>query len=169
MLVADNPTLALDAVGPSTPTVEDVLGRANAGGLSQVARSAGAVAEDGHWRRLRRPKVVQHVAQLLHLPIGLGRHAAEHNLLAGVVADLRNEDLEGPHLVAAYGVHMAAVDGECDRVRFFRWRSGQARCHCLPFKPGTDLQGPLADRLHLRRVAEREKVPEQRAGAAVRQ
>ena len=80
--------------------VQDVLGRANAGGLSQVARSAGAVAEDGD-RRRRRPKVVQHVAQLLHLPIGLGRHAAEHNLRAGVVADLRNEDLEGPHLVAA--------------------------------------------------------------------
>jgi hypothetical protein len=42
-----------------------------------------------------------------------------------------------------------------------------ARRHGLLLKPGADMQGPLADRLQLRRVAEREELPEQRAGAAV--
>jgi len=168
VLVADNPTLALDAVGPSTPTVEDVLGRANAGGLSQVARSAGAVAEDGDRRRRRRPKIIQHVAQLLRLPIGLGRHAGKHDLRAVVVADLSDEDLEGPRLVAAHRCHVPAVDGECDRLCFGR-RSGHARRQGLPLKHGADMQGPLANRLYLRGVAEQEEVPEQRAGAAVRQ
>src|SRR5208337_5585543 len=52
--------------------------------------------------------------QLL-LQISLGRHAAEHGPLSGVVADLSDEDLERAYLVAAHRFHVAPVDGERDR------------------------------------------------------
>ena len=39
--------------------------------------------------------------------------------------------------------------------------------HRFPLEPGADMQGPLADRLHLRGVAEREELLEQRAGATI--
>jgi hypothetical protein len=111
---------------------------------------------------------MQHAAQLLGLPISLGRHAAEHDLLAVVVADLRDEDFEGPCLVAAHRFHVSPVDGECDRLRFAR-RSRRRWRHCLPLQSGADMQGPLADRLHLRGVAEREELFEQRTSATIRQ
>ena len=44
---------------------------------------------------------MRHAAQLLCLPIGLGRNAAEYDLIAIVVADLGDKNLEGPPLVAA--------------------------------------------------------------------
>jgi hypothetical protein len=53
---------------------------------------------------------MQHTAQLLPLPVRLGGHAAEHDLLSVVVAYLREEDLERAHLVAANRAHVAAVD-----------------------------------------------------------
>jgi len=51
---------------------------------------------------LCRPKVMQHAAQLLRLPISLRRHAAEHDLLGVVVALLRDENLEGSRLETAH-------------------------------------------------------------------
>jgi hypothetical protein len=51
----------------------------------------------GWCRRARcRPEVMQHAARLLCLPIRLGRHTAERDVLAVVVADL-SDDQERPH------------------------------------------------------------------------
>jgi len=60
--------------------------------------------------RCAAPRRCSHGAQLLLPPISLGRHAAEHDRLAVVVAGLRDEDLEGAHLVAAYRFHVPSVD-----------------------------------------------------------
>ena len=49
-----------------------------------------------------RQGAMQHAAQLLGLPIGLGWHTAEDDLLAIIIAGLRNEHLEGHHLIAAH-------------------------------------------------------------------
>ena len=63
-------------------------------------------------------KTMQHAAQLLLLQISLGRHAAEHGPLSGVVADLSDEDLERAYLVAAHRFHVARATpcdaGDCD-------------------------------------------------------
>ncbi len=107
-----------------------------------------------------------HAAQLLLLQISLGRHAAEHGPLAGVVADLSDEDLERAHPVAAHRFHVAPVDGERDRPRFGRGRPWQ--CRGVALQSGADTHRPLTDRLDFRGVPERELI-EQRAGAAVRQ
>lgn len=45
---------------------------------------------------------MQRAAQLLGLSISLDRHAAEDDLLAIIVAGLRNEHLKGPYLIAAH-------------------------------------------------------------------
>ena len=66
---------------------------------------------------------MQHAAQLLGLPIGLGWHAAEDDLLAIIIAGLRNEHLEGPHLIAAHRPHMTGIDGQRDRLHVcWRWK-----------------------------------------------
>jgi hypothetical protein len=57
---------------------------------------------------------MQHAAQLLLLPTRLCRHAAEHDLLLLVVADLSEEKLERPPLILASRSHVAAVNGERD-------------------------------------------------------
>jgi hypothetical protein len=63
---------------------------------------------------------MQHAAQLLGLPIGLGWHTAEDDLLAIIIAGLRNEHLEGPYLIAAHRAHVTGVDGQRDRLRVCR-------------------------------------------------
>ena len=73
-------------------------------------RPVGTVAQDGDRRVRRGPKVMQHAAQLLHLPIYLGRHAAEHDLFVVVIADLCDEHLERPSLIAARRFHVAWLD-----------------------------------------------------------
>src|SRR5271165_6469246 len=155
----------LNAHGEMKP-IEYVVGRTDACRLAQGTRTVGAVAQDGDRRVRCRPKVKHHPAQLLRLPIGLGRHAAEHDLVAFVIADLRDENLEGPCLIAAHRFHVSPVDGECDRLRFGRGSRRRWR-HRLPLEAGADMQGPLADRLHLRGVAEREELFEKRAGTAI--
>ena len=74
-------------------TIEHVMGRADARRLAQRSWPIGAVAQDGDRRSRCGAKAMQYAAQLLLLPISLGRHAAKHDLLAGVVADLSDEDL----------------------------------------------------------------------------
>ena len=66
----------------------------------------GPIAQDGDLSVWRRAEPMQQAAQLLGLPIGLDRHAAEGDLLAIVVAGLRHEHLEGPHLIAAHRAHV---------------------------------------------------------------
>ena len=63
--------------------------------FSQRTWTIGAVAQDGNRRPWCCSKIMQHATQLLCLPIGLGRHAAEYHLVAVVVADLGDENLEG--------------------------------------------------------------------------
>jgi len=146
--------------------IQHVTGRADAPRLPQGPRPVGAVTQDSDRRARCRPNVMQHAAQLLCLAISLGGHAAEYDLLAIVVADLSDENLEGPPLVVANRFHMTAIDGERDRSRFGR-RSGGWRPHRFSLESGADLQCSLADRLHLRGVTEREELIKQRAGAAI--
>src|ERR1700724_3166451 len=89
--------------------------RPNARPLSQRPRPVGAIAEDGELRARCCAKAMQHAAQLLGLPIGLDRHAAEDDLLTIIVAGLRNEHLEGPYLIAAHRPHGTGAEGQPDR------------------------------------------------------
>src|SRR5271166_1517281 len=61
-------------------TIEHVMGRADGRRLAQRSWAIGAVAQDVDWRARCGTKAMQHAAQLLLLPISLGRHAAKHNL-----------------------------------------------------------------------------------------
>src|SRR3954462_12540408 len=96
-----------------------------------------------------------------------GWHAAEHGPLAGVIAYLRDEDLERAYLVTAHRFHVTSVDGERDRSRFARPGRGWWGRHGIALQSGADAHRPLADRLDFRGVPEREELFEQRAGAAV--
>src|SRR4051794_639791 len=111
----------LDAHG-EMKTIEHVMGRADARRLTQRSWTVGAVAQDGDRRERCGTKTMQHAAQLLLLPIGLGWHAAEHGPLAGVIAYLRDEDLERAYLVTAHRFHVTSVDGERDRSRWHELR-----------------------------------------------
>jgi hypothetical protein len=106
---------------------------------------------------------MQYATQLLRLPVGLDRHAAEDDLLAIIAAGLRDEHLEGPRLVAAHRAHVTGVDGKRRR------RHRRRRRDRLAFQPGTNLQGPLPNGLYCWAIADREKVLQQGAGAAIGQ
>jgi hypothetical protein len=80
----------LNAHGEMKP-IQHMVGRIEARRLTQGSRPFGAVAQDGDHRARRRTKAMQHAVQLLPLSVSLGRHAAEHDLLAVVVGDLRND------------------------------------------------------------------------------
>lgn len=75
--------------------VEHMTGRTEARRLAKRPRTVGPIAQDRDLGTWRRAKTMQHSAQLLGLPIGLDWHAAEGDLLAVVVTDLRHENLEG--------------------------------------------------------------------------
>jgi hypothetical protein len=128
--------------------IQHLMGWTDARHLSQGSRPIGAIAQDGGRRARCRPEVMRHAAQLLCLPIRLGRHSAERDVLAVVVADLSDENLEGTPLVAANCLHMPAVDGKCNRSCFGRRSRGWQRRR-FSLEPGADMQSPLADRLHL--------------------
>ena len=107
--------------------IQYVMGWTDARRFSQGSRPIGAIAQDGGRRARCRPEVMQHAAQLLCLPIRLGRHTAERDVLAVVVADLSDENLEGTPLVAANRFHMPAVNGKCDLSCFGRRSRGWQR------------------------------------------
>jgi hypothetical protein len=109
-LVTDNPTLALDAVGPSTPTVEHMMSRTGAGGFAERSWTIGTIAEDGNRCRWRRAQSMQHTAQLSGLRSRLRRHAGEYDLLPLIVADLGEENLERAPLILTSRPHVAAVN-----------------------------------------------------------
>ena len=71
--------------------IQHVMGCTDARRLSQGSRPLGAVAQDGDRRARCRPKVVQHTAQLLYLPIGLSWQTAEYDPFAVVDVDLSDE------------------------------------------------------------------------------
>jgi hypothetical protein len=113
--------------------------------------------------------VVQHATQQQQLPVRLRRHTTEHHGLALCAADLRDEDLEGTHPVAAHRPHVAGVDAQRDRA-LLRRRSRRLRwCQRRALEPGADPQGPLPRCFERRGVPQREEFAQQRQGAAVRQ
>ncbi len=72
-------------------------------------------------RRIRSgAEVLKNVGQLLALSVSLCRHAAEHDLVASVIARLSDEDLERARLVATDRFRVPAIDGEHDRTGRFR-------------------------------------------------
>jgi hypothetical protein len=85
---------------------------------------------------------MQHAAQLLLLPTRLCRHAAEHDLLALDVANLRKENLERASLILTSRSHVTAVNRERNRFRRHR-RPGRRRLDGLLFQPGTNAEGSL--------------------------
>src|SRR5580704_18823201 len=141
----------------------------NACRLSQRPRPAGAIAEDGRLRARCCAKAMQHAAQLLGLPIGLGWHTAEDDLLAIIIAGLRDEHLEGPYLIAAHRAHVTGVDGQRDRLRVCRRRRRRWRHDRRALQSGADLQGPTLDGVDCREITEREEGLQQGASAAVGQ
>jgi hypothetical protein len=82
---------------------------------------------------------MQRAAQLLGLSISLHRHAAEDDLLAIIVAGLRNQHLNGPYLIAAHRAHVSGVDGQRDRLRVCRRWQKRWRRDRLALQPGADL------------------------------
>jgi hypothetical protein len=95
----------LDAHGEMKP-VKHMTGRTDARRLAKRPRPVCPIAQDGDRGAWRPAKTMQNAAQLLSLSIGLDRYAAEDDLLAIVVADLRHEHLESPHLIAAHSTHV---------------------------------------------------------------
>jgi hypothetical protein len=141
--------LGLWKTPPSEPTERD--GRLYARGASDVKGSTTVALESiGAF-----PTTVGELPCNVKL-IGLSRKTAEYDPLAVVVAD-RSDELERPPLIAANRLHMPAVDGERDRSRF-GLRSRGRQLHRVSLEPGADMQRPLADRLYLRGVAEREEL-----------
>ena len=109
---------------------------------------------------------MKHTAQLSSLRSRLRRHAGEHHLLSVIIADLGKENLERASLVLTSRPHMAAVNGE--RNRFRRdCRLGAYPCDGFPLQPGADTKCSLPGRFHSLRLAERQKLRQQRPGPAV--
>jgi hypothetical protein len=80
--------------------VQHIESWTNARRFSQRPRPLGPIAEDRQLGARRCAKAMQHATQLPSVPIDLGWHTAEDDLLAIIIAGLRNEHLEGPHLIA---------------------------------------------------------------------
>ena len=77
--------------------------------------------------------------------ISLERHAAEDDLLTIVVADLCNEHLKGPYLIAAQRAHVTGVDGQ--RASANLWRRLSVNLYGMSFH---NQQGGTAGRPILR-------------------
>src|SRR5271165_5521583 len=115
--------------------VQHVVGRTDARGLAKGARSVGTVAQDGDRRRRCRTQVVQHAAQLLCLVVGLGRHAGEDDVLAVVVAGLRDDRYVSTTLIQpgsefklGFSGSPRVADGSCcgsEEIRL--WKCGQLK------------------------------------------
>ena len=168
-MVVDNPILTLDAVGPSTPTVKHMEGWTNARCFSQRPRPVRAIAEDRQLGARCYAKAMQHAAELLSLPIGLGWHTAEDDLLAIIIAGLRNDHLEGPHLIAAHRADVTGIDRQCDCLRVcWRWQR-RWRHDSLALQLGADLQCSTLNGVDRREIADREESPQEGTSAAVGQ
>ena len=74
--------------------------------------------------------------------------------------------IERAYLVVPNGPHVAAINGERDRLRRRR-RSRRRRCGRRSLQFGADIQGPLAHCLHCGDVVQRQKLRQERSSAAV--
>jgi hypothetical protein len=148
----------LDSLGEVEP-IQDVADWACARRFAQRTWSHGAVAQDRHWRLRRHPETLQNTAQLMALLVRLGWHAAEHDLLTMVIANVSDKRLERTTLIAVRRSDMAAIDGDCHRRCWWRRRRTFRRRQRFSFQPGADVKCSLSDRLHLGHViTEREKL-----------
>ena len=77
----------------------------------------------------------------------LRRHAGEYNLLALIVADLSEENLERAPPISTSRPNVAAVNGECNRFRRHRWL-GSRRRDSLLLQPGANTKGSLPGGFH---------------------
>ena len=142
MLVIDNPTLALDAVGPSTPTIKNRQ-LADAGISENAPKPRASVGEGSQHRVLGSADRVE-AAVDQHFSVGIGFGNGAENLSP---ASLRF-DIADPHLQMPLAVLTAAderrVQGHRNR-RHRRFRLGQGLIpKCL-----TDLQGMPAHGLRI--------------------
>ena len=99
---------------PSIPTIQDMTGRSWARGLTKKAWAFCSVAQHRQFRCGCCSNVAQDDAELLTLPIRLDGDTAEKLLLPLVITCASQHDLERSHLIAADGLHMAAIDGDHD-------------------------------------------------------
>jgi hypothetical protein len=166
-LVCDDPSLALDAVGSSTPTVQHMMSRTGAGGFAERSWTIGAIAQNGYRRSGRRSQSMKQTAQLSSLRSRLRRHAGEYDLLSLIVADLSEENLERAPLILTSRPHVAAVNGECNRFRHHR-RLGSRPCDSLLLQPGANTKGSLPGGFHGLWLAEWQELRQQRPCPAVR-
>jgi hypothetical protein len=166
VLVVDNPTLALDAVGPSTPTVEHMMSRTGAGGFAERSWAIGTIAQDGDRCRWRRSQSMKHTAQLSSLRSRFRGHAGEYDVLPLIVANLSEENLERAPLILTSRANVAAVNGECDRFRRHR-RPGFRPCDSLLLQPGANTEGSLPGGFHGLWLADWQELRQQRPCPAV--
>ena len=170
MLVVDNPTLARDAVGPSTPTVQYMVSWTRAGGFAERSWTIGTITQDGDRRRWRRAQSMKHPAQLSGLRSRLRRHAGEYDPLPLIVADLSEENLERAPLILTSRPNVAAVNAavsrECNRFRHHR-RLGSGPRDGLLLQPDANTKGSLAGGFHGLWLAEWQKLRQQRSCPAV--
>ena len=173
--------ISLRGVGPALGRLSDVLNPhremkpvehmvswTRAGGFAERSRTVGTIAQDGDRCRWCRAQPMKHTAQLSRLRNRLRRHAGEHDLLSLIVADLGEENLERAPLVLTSRPHMAAVNGERNRFRRHRRLGSRPRDGFL-LQPGADTKRSLPGRFHGLRLAERQKLRQQRPGPAVGQ
>jgi hypothetical protein len=153
----------LDAHG-EVKLIQDMAGWACARRFAQGTWSHGAVAQDRHWRLRRHPETLQHAAQLLALLVRLGGHAAEHDLLTNVIANVSDKHLERATLIAVCRSDMAAINRDCHILCWWRRRRAFCRRQRFSLEPGSDVKCSLSDRLHFgHTVTEWEKLSQKPA------
>jgi len=159
-LVADNPTLALDAVGPSTPTVEHRR-RGDAGVGQNTPERRTAVGESGQ-RRVPGSSDSLEIAvdQLGDGSAGFG-DGAEHLAAPG-----RRFDIADPHLQMPLALRAAADERRIQGHHNRRCRRGRPDRRALT-QSLADLQGMAAQGLMMRSRVDREHLPQNVSGGPV--
>ena len=146
--------------------VQYMMGRAGAGGFAERSWTIGTIAQDGNRCSWRRSQSIKHTAQLSRLRRRLRRHAGEYDLLSLIVANLSEENLERAPLILTSRPNVAAVNGECNRLRRYR-RLGSRPRDSLLLQPGANTKGSLPGGFHGLWLAEWQKLRQQRPRPAV--
>ena len=155
VLVCDNPILALDAVGPSTPTVEHRC-RGNAGVGENAPKSSTAVGERGQRRVPGTPDSVEApIEQCLDVGLGFG-DGAENLATTSLRFDIANPHLQMP-LAILTATDEGRIQGRYDSLRLgFRRRRRGTLAECL-----ADFQGMTPQGLRVPGGIERKHLPQQ--------
>ncbi len=124
-MVDNNPILALDAVGPSTPTVEDVLHRAARGRAHQRRQRGVAVADHGDRVALPPALIKQRRTQQC---MGLLGHAAHQGKAPGglsVPLHLAADRLKVANLVTGHRTYVGTIEHDNGPARVRRCGLGR--------------------------------------------